>query len=220
MAGVGVLPERPEVETPGPETLQLVALLVDHVIVELSPERTRAGYAEIVSVALLTVTFTVACPPLSEHTRVYSVLPEGVTSTDPEGAPPVEKFPPSALAELQDHSRVTGVLGRMLRFCVLLPEQLPVHVPLNVGGGGGGGGGGVHETPCSSTPAEEQLEAGTTTPPVNPSGEEAVKLSSTDALTDGVASAGTAKATATSPSTKRRTISLIVSSCAMPKAYQ
>lgn len=59
-AGVWVVPDRPELETPGPAMEQPVTLLADHVMVEASPERTVAGFAVTERPAVLTVTFTVA----------------------------------------------------------------------------------------------------------------------------------------------------------------
>jgi len=119
------------------DTSQLLVAVVVHSMTDVSPIRKSDGVAVMVSSGYRTVTVTVPCPPF-EHRSVYKVVVVGVTSAEPDTAPPVEKFDP----ELEDESAhdQVRVAGFPLMIEILFPEP-PAPLPLKVGGVGGGGGG-------------------------------------------------------------------------------
>jgi hypothetical protein len=104
-------------------------LVDDHVIVEVSPERTIDPFAVMERFGLSTVMVTDAWPPFEQMTE-NCVVDDGLTFVEPDVAPPVEKFTPELLVDAE-HDQVSVVLP---------PEFMVVGFPVKVGGVGGGGG--------------------------------------------------------------------------------
>ena len=99
---------------PGPVTEQLVTWDEDQVIVDALSSFTRAGFALIEMLGLLTVTLRVLGEHAALHCNVYDVLEEGVSVTLPLAAPPVEKLRPEEEVEGEVQFQLSVTLPPLL----------------------------------------------------------------------------------------------------------
>jgi len=129
------------------DTEQLFTLVAVHVTDEVLPDCNSAGVALIESSGLSTVIVIDPWPPF-EHMIVYVVSLVGVTSTEPDVAPPVEKFTPALEEEL---TQVHESVAELPEFTKFDPENE----------------GGVQR----SLEWGDPQDAGITEPPLSPDGE-------------------------------------------------